>query len=726
MIILAVVGIILAASVLWVVCDLVKGILTKDAPRRPVQSGDDTDYDYSMLQCAVWLIEHPGRECKTVSYTPAKDNEDSLFAWKEKSVTLTGDMLTEASLIDCIRPASAYMAKRYDCSDFRAIWLCKLRYALDGSDNCRDLLTEKVDDAVKAALAGFKYWITSDGTDSMCYYSENHQMVFAVSEYLAGAAYPDEVFSIDGKSGREHMSIAAARMNNWFDQRARYGFSEFLSSNYLAVDIGALSVLLMYCRDSKMCSKAETALNLILLDYSLQMYDSGFSGPAGRNYARNNTAFMASTASRRITERILNPGGNEPDVFFGGFAGLFVSLADSGRYSVPGAIIELARDNSKGIIRSSSGLTLREMQQKNLIGSDDYRLMLQLGMGALSNTEVIDNTMRMLNRYKLTHNSFVSGFKFFNIRLFQLLGLTGALAKKLDPFSNGMAIQRNEVYTYCCEDYKLSTNRLYFPGSYGAQQLQQMACLPHGINVFTANPMDRKEFQGYGVAPCASQETNCMLSIYNIPEKNILMATGATRHYTSTYFPSEKFEEVIINGRYAFGRTENTYIAVIGASELKYATYSGEREFERLITETYELYEGEVGPYVDSFRLTDWTRGFDLRQEGNIQFTIYEMGSGTQETFEEFVARVRSNRIEFMDNILTYVTRASDLKDEVTYVLDYAGSFTVNGNRADTRNDRYDSRFIHAGRDDRSMTVRYGEHSYSFDLAAMYLEDAPQ
>lgn len=718
---LAVIGYILLALVLWMAFDVIKGALAKDAPRKPELSGDNDNYEYDDIQMAVWLIEHPDDEFVSSSYVQEGGKGKSLFDWKEIRTAFTHDKLTEKNLLEYIKPLSKYMAKRYDCADFRAIWLCKLRFALLNSREYKNLLTPEVDESIKEALTGFKYWITGKGADSMCYYSENHQMVFAVSEYYAGVSYPDAIFSIDGKTGREHMEIATARMNNWFDQRARYGFSEFLSSNYLGVDIGALAMLRTYCEEETLNKKAELTLNMLLLDYALQMYDYSFIGPAGRDYARNNTSFYACTSSHVIVDRVWNTGERNVHEWFKGFPYLFISLMDSGKYIVPEAIVEIGRDNQKGVVKSTSGLNLSEMKEKNIIGLSDYQLMFQLGMGALSNEEVINNTLDFLSKYKVSRNNFVSKFKYFNIRLLRYLGLTKKITTAINPFSNGMALQRNEIYTYICKDYKLSTNQMYFPGSYGAQQLVQMACLSGRINVYTTNSMKGKEFMGYGVAPCAAQDKNVMLSIYNIPKKNILLAPGSTRHYTTTYFPSEKFDDVVIDGHFAFGKIKNTFIALTGTSDFYYVTYNNKEEFEKVIFDTYEFYQGFVGPYVDSFRLKNWEKGFELRQEGNNQFTVYELGSGDNETFDAFMNRIKSNNVEFDGNILTYRTRLDNSESEVAYVLDYSGRFSVNNTEVNPNHDRYNSRFLIAGRNEDRFCVNYDKLSYTFDLTSMYI-----
>ena len=98
---------------------------------------------------------------------------------------------------------SEYMNKRFDCADFRAQMLFKIYKDCPLSDRCSAL--------IKKTFIGFKYFIDEPGDDSMCYWSENHQILFAVSEYLEGQEWPDEIFTNDGKTGAEHMQKAGKR-----------------------------------------------------------------------------------------------------------------------------------------------------------------------------------------------------------------------------------------------------------------------------------------------------------------------------------------------------------------------------------------------------------------------------------------------------------------------------------------------------------------------------------
>ena len=89
------------------------------------------------------------------------------------------------------------------------------------------------------------------GQDSMCFWSENHQILFAASEYLAGQYYPDETFSNDGKKGTEHMAIARERIMIWLEQRWLYGFTEWYSSVYYVEDIAPLANLIEFADDDE-------------------------------------------------------------------------------------------------------------------------------------------------------------------------------------------------------------------------------------------------------------------------------------------------------------------------------------------------------------------------------------------------------------------------------------------------------------------------------------------
>lgn len=116
---------------------------------------------------------------------------------------------------------------RNDCADFTASAV--MRVYLENKN--RMLAANK--DEIKQCLTQFKYWPAEKDSreDGMCFWSENHLIMFAVTDYLAGNEWPDANFA-DGRKGSEHAEMAKNRINAWMELRYSYGFGEYYSNNY--------------------------------------------------------------------------------------------------------------------------------------------------------------------------------------------------------------------------------------------------------------------------------------------------------------------------------------------------------------------------------------------------------------------------------------------------------------------------------------------------------------
>ncbi|WP_430509174.1 hypothetical protein [Gottfriedia solisilvae] len=54
---------------------------------------------------------------------------------------------------------------------------------------------------METTILSFKYWMDEPGDDSMCYWSENHQLLFFTCAYVAGRYYDHELFRNSGLTG---------------------------------------------------------------------------------------------------------------------------------------------------------------------------------------------------------------------------------------------------------------------------------------------------------------------------------------------------------------------------------------------------------------------------------------------------------------------------------------------------------------------------------------------
>ena len=88
----------------------------------------------------------------------------------------------------------------------------------------------------------FKYWRDEPGADAMCYWTENHQILFFACAALAGQLYPDEPSRIPASrdvASRQGPADGARVVSG----RGAGGFVEWDSNVYFEEDLLALSHL---------------------------------------------------------------------------------------------------------------------------------------------------------------------------------------------------------------------------------------------------------------------------------------------------------------------------------------------------------------------------------------------------------------------------------------------------------------------------------------------------
>ena len=155
-------------------------------------------------------------------------------------------------------------------------------------------------------LLGFKYFGDEparhpDPTNSEVYWSENHQLLYATAEYLAGQLLADRMFqptvSVPQGGGwvahtdpgwaisaGDRMARAYRRLVRWLDHRLMFGLSEWTSPVYFDYDIAALLNLVDFCDNSAVADKAAMVLDILLLELARFAGHGQGPGTAGRAY----------------------------------------------------------------------------------------------------------------------------------------------------------------------------------------------------------------------------------------------------------------------------------------------------------------------------------------------------------------------------------------------------------------------------------------------------------
>jgi hypothetical protein len=171
------------------------------------------------------------------------------------------------------------LAERADCADFEVVGLLHLWHRVTSwPDGSRA--------AVRDALLGMKYWIDQPGLDAMCYFSENHQLVWHTAEYLAGQAFAAETFTNTGWPGARHAEHGAHLAKEWMAARLAGGFSEFDSNAYLAIDVFALVSIVEFGADTELVALAAGLLDKTLFTLATNSWRGAHVSAHGRSYVR--------------------------------------------------------------------------------------------------------------------------------------------------------------------------------------------------------------------------------------------------------------------------------------------------------------------------------------------------------------------------------------------------------------------------------------------------------
>lgn len=603
----------------------------------------------------------------------------------------TEPSFSEEEVFSLLSNQAEYMNCRFDCADFRAQMLFKIY------KDCQ--LNEKCQMLIKNAFLNFKYFINEPGDDSMCYWSENHQILFAVSEYLAGQEWPDEVFANDGKSGAEHMQVAKMRIDTWMQQRFDYGFSEYLSNNYLAEDIAPMANFIAYSNDKKGIEQMKIIMDILWLDVALNSVNNRFVAVSSRMYGNNKAANRIGNSIQAAMNVLWGKetSGNKPNYI----VLCFTDAVEKGLYTLPEAIKDIALSKETFVTKMSCGLSPEDMAEENLIGQSDACIMAQTGAETFTNPQVICNTLEYIRKNRLYTNKFLSYFRFLNLSVLKFVNWQ-KIADKHNIMPHGIALGRGNVYTYRNARYSMSTDVCKSVGMCGAQEHVWTANIADELTLFTTHPAGDGNgrygaspgyWVGNGRRPMSVQHENVNVTIYKLPQKKRL-GEGSICDITHAYMPRDLYDESVLEDNVVFARKNGVFVALISNGALEYKPYNPDSE--------KGLLKGRSLP-------RKLENGFDLcRKGGEYHCYVTELSDSDTETFEEFRQRIKRNRIVFTEGNVSYKTKCGEIS------VSYNGEFTVDGKVMQTEFDRYDSLFCKAKRKDE--TIRVVSSSNSLEL----------
>ena len=383
--------------------------------------------------------------------------------------------------------------QRVDCADFLVCGLIRFlrHYPVNEETAAR----------IRQVLTHWRYWMDQDGVDGMCYWSENHCLMFYSSAMLAGQMYPEDRFPLAGRTGKELSAWGRSKVLEWLEDVERYGFEEFHSTVYMCVTFAALINVIDFAGE-EISARASRLTDRMLEMLAQHTFKGGIIAPQGRIYRGVLYPFQAGAMALM---NLADPA--QPYDYGEGWLGFYATS----RYRFPP---DLKRRMAEPASLNYTTGNARVILEKR----EDW----------------------CLTSVQIPREPFVRW-------------RNETADPQVDPSSHAFVKSYNECFhgTTCFE-----------PGTYGYQQHLWYAALDGAAVLFANHPGSSSEqgdlrpgyWHGNGVFPAIRQEGGVLGLIWRIPEDHPF-------HYIHLYVPECRFDEVRQEQNWLFLRKGTGYLA---------------------------------------------------------------------------------------------------------------------------------------------------------------------
>ncbi|MGN6710236.1 hypothetical protein [Anaerocolumna jejuensis] len=389
----------------------------------------------------------------------------------------------------------AQIEGRMDCADFL---VCSfIRYIKNYE------ISPELQKRAKEVLLNFRYWMDEKGSDAMCFWSENHSLMFYVSAMNAGEMYPDEIFTRSGLTGRKLYEQNRRKVMEWIEDVEKYGFEEFLSGIYMCITFIALLNVIDFTEDA-ISKRAAALVDKIFYVLSIHTFKGSVIAPQGRVYRDVIYPFMQGLQS---LINMLNP--KNPYSYGEGWLGFYATS----KYQLPFHMVPLMDNPVKTEYKTGNAL-IRLNKTRNYILTS-------------------------------VQSPREDGFKRWE---------NVSFLEECDTGSHEYIKSLNERFhgTTC-----------FKPGVYGYQQHMWSAALSPDTLVFVnhpGGPCDESSLRpgywfGNGVMPAVKQIEQAIASIYVIPEEHPI-------DFTHIHWASCRFEEMKEENDWLIGKKGDGYLGI--------------------------------------------------------------------------------------------------------------------------------------------------------------------
>ena len=477
---------------------------------------------------------------------------------------------------------------REDCADFSLNSILRMLHL----DKGKGVIPQTIRDQLEYTVLNFKYWLDEPGDDEMCWWSENHQILFHTAELLAGQLYPDTKFPNSQMTGQDHVDHALPLLRTWLDFRGKIGFVEWHSNVYFNEDIPALTNLVDFSEDQDVALRAAMLLDTLGFDFANNFYKGLYATTHGRTYESKLLGGLNDSIPEYVWISLGLGDYNSADNFAA------TALATSPKYWPPAILEDIAEDAREyNEHKERDSIDIAEGADFGL-GYESYEdVMFWWGAGGYAASQVITGTFQMVDDFDLW-----DGFLWKDIAFMKFLvgsPLLEIVTGAFDEISRGAALEAISTYTFRTPEYQLSGAQDFKPGFWGAQSHIWQATIDSESYVFTSYPggMPDDYMAGNwtgGWLPRATFYENVGVLQYDrksIPILDQLLFVS----YTHAYFPRYTFDEVVESGNWSFGRKGDSYVGLYSQNPVYWATTSPEDEYELIADGKSNVWIVELG-----------------------------------------------------------------------------------------------------------------------------------
>jgi hypothetical protein len=292
----------------------------------------------------------------------------------------------------------------------------------------------------------------------MEYWSENHYIMFASSEFLAGQLWPQETFQpardflspahdeLFQLTGEKRQARAKARVMKWLNNKLIFGWTEFNSSGYYREHMWALLNLVDFALDEGVKKKATLVLDLLLFDLVRFNHKGSMGAAGGRSQFKSRCngwdnappdviemmlgtrgifedgngelGCHFATTTYKVPDVLLEIGKNPPDFSFTDRSRVSISFEEAPKYDIQYSQKSDQKDSVERGFRPKRDKhfkALAEVNEAIRSSHNDYGQMeddtvFWWGMSAYYNKQVVRNTFTCRDKFHLRKNDPFTGF----------------------------------------------------------------------------------------------------------------------------------------------------------------------------------------------------------------------------------------------------------------------------------------------------------------------------